>query len=315
MTVTTWRCATILLLAGVLLASPAASPAQTTGPLIVSTAGGDVTVLADRIEQVGPDNLTIASGHVEITRGTARLLADRVEINRATGDATAQGHVIFYDGEDRLTGERIEYNVKTGTGVVYHGEARAAPYYRLGGERMERLGDSVYRVRRGIFTTCEDDSPTWSFRFGSATADLDDFIYGTNASFWVKNVPLIPLVPFFAAAIRRERQTGFLPPQLGTSSRKGVSVEVPFSWAISDSQDATLALELFERRGIGAAGEYRYVLSDRQRGALNVFYVRETAQNDDDRGWAAFKHDWTLAPGLAFRADLNGVSDDGVLRM
>jgi len=129
----------------------------------------------------------------------------------------------------------------------------------------------------------------------------------------LKGVPLIPLMPFFAAAIRRERQTGFLPPVLGTSSRKGVSVEVPFYWAISDSQDATLALEVFERRGVGAAGEYRYVLSDRQRGALNAFYVRETEQNNEDRGWAAFKHEWTLAPGLALKADLNGVSDDGVL--
>ena len=315
MTVTVRRCAAILLFAGALSASPPLSSAQAPAPVTVGTAGGDVTVLADRIEQVGPDDLTVATGRVEITRGTARLLADRVEINRATGDATAQGNVIFYDGEDRLTGQRIDYNIKTGTGVVHRGEARAAPYYRLGGERLERLSESVYRVRRGVFTTCEDDPPAWSFRFGSATADLDDIIYGTNASFWVKGVPLIPLMPFFAAAIRRERQTGFLPPQLGTSSRKGVFAEVPFYWAISDSQDATLALELFERRGIGAAGEYRYVLSDRQRGALNVFYVRETAQNDDDRGWAAFKHDWTLAPGLAFRADLNGVSDDGVLRM
>ena len=314
MTVTTWRCATILLLAGVLLASPAASPAQAPGPVIVSTAGGDVTVLADRIEQVGPDNLTIASGHVEITRGTARLLADRVEINRATGDATAQGHVIFYDGEDRLTGERIEYNVKTGTGVVYRGEARAAPYYRLGGERMERLGDSVYRVRRGIFTTCEDDSPAWSFRFGSATADLDDIIYGTNASFWVKDVPLIPFLPFFAAAIRRERQTGFLPPQFGQSSRKGVFLGIPFYWAISDSQDATLSLELFERRGVGATGEYRYVFSTAQRGALSGFYVKETEQSGDDRGWAAFRHEWLVGRGLSLKADLNAVSDDGVLR-
>src|SRR2546430_13140641 len=38
-----------------------------------------------------------------------------------------------------------------------------------------RSGESVYRVRRGIFTTCEDgESPAWSFRFGSATADLED---------------------------------------------------------------------------------------------------------------------------------------------
>src|SRR6266852_3834086 len=140
-----------------------------------------------------------STGNVELTRGTARLLADRVELNRETGDAVAQGRVIFYDGDDQLTGDRVEYNVNTGTGVVYRGRIRVAPFYRIGGERLERVGEKVYRVRRGIFTTCEDDgSPAWSFRFGSGTADLEDLVYGTNASFWAKDVPLIPFFPFFA---------------------------------------------------------------------------------------------------------------------
>src|SRR5712691_10001906 len=156
--------AAVLFLAWTLLAGPLSSAAQARTPVTVHTAGGDVTILADRLEQVGTDNLLIATGNVQITRGTARLIADRVEINRETGDATAQGRVIFYDGEDRLTGDRIEYNLKTGTGVVYQGRLQVAPYYRIGGERMERLGESVYRVRRGVFTTCEEDTPAWSFR-------------------------------------------------------------------------------------------------------------------------------------------------------
>ena len=307
--------AVLTLLAGALLAGPALAVAQTPAPRTVTTSGGDITVLADRLEQVGPDNLLLATGNVEITRGTARLLADRVEINRETGDAVAQGRVIFYDGEDRLTGERIDYNVKTGTGVVHRGEAHAAPYYRIGGERMERLGESTYRVRRGFFTTCEDDSPAWSFRFGEATADLQDFIYGTNVSFWVKDVPLIPFFPFFAAAIRRERQTGFLPPQLGVSSKKGAFAQIPFFWAISDSQDATVSLDVFERRGVGGSGEYRYVVSETHRGALNGFFIRETEQKDESRGSGSFKHHWGIAPGLSLRADVNAVSDDGVLRV
>src|SRR2546422_4496971 len=31
-----------------------------------------------------------------------------------------------------------------------------SPSYRIAGERLERVGEGVYRVRRGIFTTCED---------------------------------------------------------------------------------------------------------------------------------------------------------------
>ena len=280
----------------------------------VQAAGGEVSIVADRFEQIGADNLLVATGNVEVSRGSGRLLADRVEINRATGDAVAIGRAIFYDGDDRLTGERIEYNINTGTGVVHQGEVHAAPYYRLSGERLERLGESVYRVRHGVFTTCEDEPPTWSFRLGEGTADLEDFVYGWHVSFWAKSLPIIPYFPFFAAAIRRERQTGFLPPLLGSSTKKGFFAEIPFFWAISDSQDATVSLNAYERKGFGAAAEYRYVISQDQRGRLNGAFVDEVFEDGALRGFGSVKHDWQIAPGLSLRADLNAVSDDLVLR-
>jgi len=122
-------------------------------------------------------------------------------------------------------------------------------------------------------------------------------------------------VPFFAAAIRRERQTGFLPPKFGSSSRKGFFAEIPFFWAVSDSQDLTVGFDVFERRGVGASAEYRYALSERQRGAVSGFFVHESQQDGDNRGYGRFQHDWGIGPGLLFRADINGVSDDGVLRL
>lgn len=313
----------VFLLAGACLgalvfSSPAAAqgrPEVTVGP-----PGDEITVLADRLEEVGPDGLLVATGDVEVTRGTARLLADRVEIDRATGAMVARGRVIFYDGEDRLSGERIDYNYRTGTGVVYEGRARAAPYYHVSGERMERLGPSLYRVGRGLFTTCEDDPPTWSVRFGSATVDLEEALWGRNASVWVKNLPLVPFIPFFAAAIRRERQTGFLFPRVGQSSFKGPFAEVPFYWAISDSQDATLTPLLYTERGFGASVEYRYVLSETHRGSLSGFDLVETQVRDhgegrgENRGYGRFRHDWLIAPRWSLKADVNAVTDDFVFQ-
>jgi LPS-assembly protein len=283
-------------------------------PVTVGTAGGDVTVLADRLEEVGPDRLLVATGNVEITRGKTRLIADRVEINRETGDAVAQGRVVFYDGEDQLTGRRIDYNLKTGTGLVYDSDAHVAPYYRITGERMDRLGEGVYRVRRGIFTTCESDPPEWSFRFGEANANLEDILYGTSASFWVKDIPVIPFVPFFAAALRRERQTGFLFPRWGNSGTKGFYTEIPFYWAISDSADATIAPLTYSRLGEGFTLEHRYVLSENQRGSESGFFIQETQRHDSSRGLGSLRHEWQIDPGLAFKADVNGVTDDNVLR-
>ncbi len=296
-------------------------PAAPSGGVTLSAGGEEASVVADQIQQVGgTSDLLIAVGNVEITRGQSRLLADRVELNRDTGQAVAQGKVVFYDGPDRLVGERIDYNLKTGTGVVYNGSAVSAPYYHLSAERMDRVGDSVYEVRRGVFTTCEGDDPAWSFHFASGNADLDDIVSGRDASFWIKSVPVLPWVPFFAAALRRERQSGFLFPEFGQSSRKGFFTRVPYFWAIDDSQDLTVTLDAFSQRGLGLEGQYRYVLSREQRGDLNVFGVNEALRNDaharvdENRGWGSFHHDWQITPRLSFKVNANVVSDDLIFR-
>ncbi len=296
------------------LGAPAgAQPAPAQTAVTVGTAGGDVTVVADKLEQVGAENRVIATGNVEITRGRSRLMADRVEIDRTTGEAIAEGRVVFYDGEDQLTGQRIEYNVRTGTGVVYQADARAEPNYRITGEEMERLGESVYRVRKGVFTTCEDDPPSWSFHFGRATADLNDYLYGTGASFWVKNIPLIPFFPFFAAAIRRERQTGFLFPKFGHSSSKGFYAETPFFWVIDDSKDATIAPLFYTERGGGLRAEFRHIEGPEDRGHANVFFLQESGKGDS-RFTGAVREDRALGHRAWLRIDANGVSDDNVIR-
>ncbi len=301
------------LLAFLVVAVLVAGIAHAQTPVQIS-GGGDVSVLADHMEQIGPDNLLVATGNVEITRGTTRLSADRVELNRATGDAVATGRVIFYDGQERMSGERIDYNIKTGTGVIYDARAFSAPYYRLTGERMERLDESMYKIYRGSLTTCEDDPPMWSVRFGSATVDFDDYLFGQNGSFWVRNIPIVPFVPFFATALRRERQTGFLPPTFGNSSRMGYFAKIPFYWAITDSQDLTIALDAYSARGVGANAEYRYILSERAQGMATGFFVQETELKDDLRGYAHVRHNWTIDPTSSLKVDINHVSDDTLFR-
>jgi LPS-assembly protein len=168
-------------------------------------------------------------------------------------------------------------------------------------------------VKKGVFTTCDGDPPDWAFHFGSATADLNEFLYGTNASFWVRNIPLIPFVPFFAAAIRRERQTGFLFPKFGESSRLGYYTELPFFWAIDDSQDLLVSPLVYTRVGEGFNLEYRYVLPEAQRGRAGGFFIQETAKHDASRFVGTTRQDWKLGPRTWLKVDATGVSDDRML--
>ncbi len=316
-----------LCVAALVLSLVGAEPvrAQVKGPLTITAGGQQATVLADEIQQVGGANeLLIATGNVEITQGETRLLADRVELNRDTGEVVAEGRVVFFDGENRLVGDRVDYNLKTGTGVVYDATTFSAPYYHLSAERMDRVGPGLYNVYRGVFTTCEGDEPAWSFKMGTGTVALDDIAYGQNASFWLLDkLPLVPWVPFFAAALRRERQSGFLFPEFGTSSKKGFFAKIPYYWVINDSQDMTISLDTYTRRGVGIEGEYRYILSQRARGDFTGFFIRESLRTDSDRarldipenrGYYSLKHEWQILPRLSFKVDSTLTTDDLVFR-
>ena len=312
----------MIVLAVVVKSLPACAQTQS---LSIQAGDQEATILADQIQQVGGANqLLIAVGNVEITHGRTRLLADRVELNQDTGEAVAQGRVVFFDDQDRLVGERVDYNLKTGVGVVYNATTFSAPYYRLSAERMDRIGPGLYTLQNGAFTTCEGDEPLWSFKMGSGTVAMDDLAFGQNASFWLTDkVPIIPWLPFFAAPIRRERQSGFLYPEFGSSNKKGFIAKVPYFWAIDDSQDLTLSLDTFSRWGMGVEGEYRYILSQQARGNFNGFFVSEFLRNPEDRqrldipenrGYFFLKHDWQITPRLAFKVDATATTDDLVFR-
>jgi len=301
---------------------PAPGAAQQSPPLTLPGPSGDTNVVADRIQQIGGDSdLYLATGNVEITRGNNRLVADRVELNRATGEAIAQGRAVFFDGQDRLVGERIDFNLRTGTGIVYKGSTYVPPYYHLSADRMDKLGEGVYSIRQGTFTTCQGDDPPWAFKMGSAEADLESSIQASDTSFLVKGFPVIPYVPFFAAALRRERQSGFLFPEFGTNSRYGFLTRIPYYWAINDSQDLTVAMDAYSHRGIGADIDYRYMLSRDAQGRLMAFGVNESFLTSrqsqglpENRGYGKFVHSWQVTPSFSVKLDSSVTSDDNVFK-
>lgn len=312
-----------MLAAGVCgLTWPVIAVAQQSPPMTLSGPGGETNVVADRIQQIGGDSdLFLATGNVEITRGNNRLVADRVELNRATGEAVAQGRATFFDGQDRLVGERIDFNLKTGTGIVYKGSTFVPPFYHLSADRMYKLGEGIYSIRQGFFTTCEGDDPPWGFKLGSAEVDLESSVQGSDTSFLVKGFPVIPYVPFFAAALRRERQSGFLFPEYGTNSRYGLLTRIPYYWAIDDSQDLTVAMDAYTKRGIGMDIDYRYMLSRDAQGELTAFGVNEsfltTAQQrgfPENRGYVKYVHSWQATPSFSVKLDSNVTSDDSVFK-
>ena len=87
--------------------------------------------------------------------------------------------------------------------------------------------------------------------------------------------------------------------------------------------DLTVSLDAFSRRGLGIEGEFRYILSQQNRGTYSGFFVSEFLRSKEDRerldipenrGYFSYRHDWQITPSLSLKIDANATTDDQVFR-
>ena len=216
----------------------------------------DVTIRAREQEKDGP--VFKLRGQVEIHYGTYILYGDEVTYNSETGGATATGHVVLDGGpnDEHVEATHGAYNVRaeTGrfenvagtTGIRIRGSriTLTTPNpFSFTGKIVEKTGPDHYVVYDGSITTCELPQPKWKFSAHKVVVEVGGNAKIYRSTFLVKGVPIL-FLPFATHPVQREpRQSGFLIPNFGRSSRKGTILGDSFFWAINRSMDASLGAE------------------------------------------------------------------------
>jgi len=220
--------------------------------------------------QTRQGDVTTADGDVDIRYADTRLRADHVEYNDKTNEATASGHVqLDYNGE-HLEATEAHYNVSTGHGVFQnvHGTFRIVrqpndqvlltdnPLY-FEAHTVERFAGDLYFVQKAWITICDPEHPKWQFFAPEARIRLDKTVALVNANFRLFRVPLVWLPYATAPAGSKVRQTGFLIPDIGQSSRKGFILGDAFYLAPLSWLDTTFGGQFMSRRGFLERGNFR----------------------------------------------------------
>jgi len=261
-------------------------------PLSAEQGGGTVRGRADELEFVRED-FAAASGGVEIAYQDVELSAERVEIDLATQEVTATGGVMLDQGPRRITAERAVFNLGSKTGTFYQASAYVAPDYHFNGVEVAKIGDDLYTVKDGTFTSCEgDETPDWSFRLGTARIEIEGYAKIRNASLRVKKVPVV-YTPYIVWPAKTERTSGFLIPEIGYSERKGAEIGLAYYQVLGRSYDTTFHADLYGEGFIGLGNEFRYAPSEGTRGTFIAYGIRDpdatTMEGLDEWRW---KIDW-----------------------
>ena len=253
-------------------------PSKSEGLRFLREPSSSAALSADELIEDRERQRVIGRGFVDLRFLGNRIQADHLEVQTETRDGVATGNVVFQTGNDRLVGSRIEFNLDNQRAVIYDARGYIGGVYYITGEVVRRISEDRYEISKGSFTTCEGDTPTWSFQTEKANFQIEGYAILGAPQFRVLGLPVAAL-PFAIVPIKTKRATGLLPPRYGFSNKNGVFFSPDFFWAINDWSDATFGIDYYSRRGTSYKGEYRYILSPRSRGRFSGSYLRDTLES------------------------------------
>ncbi len=273
-----------------------------------------IEISAERVRFNYETETYTASGNVTLSQGNTRIRADTIRYDGRTGILTAEGKVIARTGGDVLEAERISINLGQTKGVLVNGKLFLTKHnIYLEGEKLEKTGDSSYRIHRGSFTTCDGLRPDWRITGRDLDVTLEG--YGTlkHGVFYVKDIPVL-YVPWIMYPAKRKRQSGFLMPNLSNSSLRGFDLRLPLFVALSRSSDLTLTPRICTKRAYQTALEFRYIPWEDLKGRFygEHTYDWEYGSGESPRShrfYFTWHHDQDLIGLATLRANGAWVSD------
>jgi LPS-assembly protein len=253
---------------------PPAAPAAASGqrPKVIRTevpAPDEIVVRAIRQEVEG--SIRRLRGKVQLETSEAKLTADEVDYNEATGMAEARGNVVYfnYSGGEELRCNRAEYDVRSETGKFYEvsGVVPLAIQARPGiltsnnpfvfeGKFAERVGDR-YIIYDGFVTSCRLPKPWWTLTGRRFDVIPNDRAIAKGPLFRLRGVPLFYAPYYYKPLEKRPRQSGFLTPNFGNSTTRGLMFGVGMYWAISRNYDVMYRPQYFTERGFAHLVDFR----------------------------------------------------------
>jgi len=273
-----------------------------------------IQMSSDRVSFNYDTNTITARGNVSLSQGNMRMRADSIRYEGNTGTLTARGRVIVRTGSDVIEADKITIKLADATGVLVNGKLLLSRHnIYLEGKKLEKLGDSVYRIEEGSFTTCDGATPDWRITGKDLDVTLEGYGLLRHGVFYIKDIPVF-YFPWLIYPAKRQRQSGFLMPALSNSSLRGFDFRTPFFLSLSPSVDATITPRICTKRALQTSLEFRYIPYEDFRGRFYGEYTYDWnygPENDprSHRFYVTWHHDQDLVGLARLKANGTWVSD------
>ncbi len=246
----------LLILLQLSLLAPQVFASSTEDFLPELESGATWNIESDQAESLENGKILEAKGDVILSQGENMLRADFARYHRETHWVHLKGNVKAMLGGDELEAAEAEFDLKNKVGWLKDGKIfLEEPHLYLSGKHVEKEWGEVYTFQEAKVTACDGDDPAWSFDADEGKVTVNGKARLKNARFRIKDTPVL-WTPYFSMTTAK-RQSGFLVPGVGYSSRLGAEINLPIYFAIDDQNDITLYENLLTARGLMQGIEYR----------------------------------------------------------
>jgi LPS-assembly protein len=250
------------------------------------------------------------------------LVSPRIEFDQRSNLMSAylvrdsNGKVIsfptFTQGDFKTVSDSIKFNPKTGKGITKGSYTNQGEIY-VYGERIKKVDADVFYAWKGRFTTCNLDTPHFSFVSKRIKFVNKKMAYTGPVHPEVEMVPIPIVLPFGIYPLRQGRHSGVLAPTFTANEQLGLALEgLGYYKVLSERWDMVARGTIYSYGGWTAGINPRYYKRYRYQGnfAFNVQHFRDL----DNAGGRNFNISWTHTadtksrPGVQFNASVNAGS-------
>ena len=250
---------------------------------------------------------TELSGAVSVRMGERTMSADRLVYDAASNSVQLSGRVNYTDPAIRVEGDSGFYGDDGAQFRAARFELLQQPG-RGAAQAVDLRPSGAVELRGVTYTTCPKGAADWQIRAGRITLHTEARRgIGRNARLDFKSVPVL-YIPYISFPLSDARQSGLLFPTIGSSSRSGAVITVPWYWNIAPQQDLTLEPTLYARRGVDLGVEYRWLTAS-MRGTLDLNFLPHDRLADAARSHLQLRDRWQLPRGWRLDIDAADASD------
>ena len=196
-----------------------------------------------------------AEDNVTVTYGGDVLMADQVHFNPTTKEATAKGNVRLYMVDQIYRGDLLTYNFRT--------KKILSEKFRFLDSKIMIDGNSIntpeigrYEIDNGDYSTDNRETPGWKTKATAVTLYPDDKTIVENSVGFFGDVPFF----YFPVLVQYQRDThSSVDISVGSVSRLGVYALGTYRFGLTDKLTGEINVDYYGRRGWagGAAATYK----------------------------------------------------------